>query len=71
MSKFETGKTYTARSICDHDCIFSITVLARTAKTVTVKTMGETKRCKIQDIDGVEGVYAQGRFSMSPLFKAA
>ena len=26
MSKFEAGKTYTTRSMCDHDCIIRTTV---------------------------------------------
>lgn len=71
VQKFETGKTYTARSVCDYDCVFSMDVMSRTEKTVTVKVMGETKRCKIKEIDGVEAVYALGRYSMAPLFRAA
>lgn len=34
MNKFEVGKTYTTRSIGDHDCIISATVVSRTAKTI-------------------------------------
>jgi hypothetical protein len=33
--KFEVGRTYSTRSICDHNCIFSFKILSRTAKTVT------------------------------------
>ena len=31
MAQFQVGKTYATRSACDHDCIFSFTILARTA----------------------------------------
>lgn len=36
MKKFEIGKTYSMRSICDHDCVWTYTVTARTAKTITI-----------------------------------
>jgi hypothetical protein len=39
--RFEVGKTYSTRSIGDHNCIYSITIAKRTAKTVT------TTECKI------------------------
>jgi hypothetical protein len=70
-NKFEIGKTYTARSACDHDCIFSITALSRTDKFVTFQTMHGEKRCKVKEYDGVEIVYALGQYSMAPSFRAA
>lgn len=36
-SKFQVNKTYATRSIGDHNCIYSFTILSRTEKTVTVK----------------------------------
>ena len=35
MNTFEIGKEYFARSACDHDCIFTVKIVKRTAKTVT------------------------------------
>ncbi|VFF91883.1 Uncharacterised protein [Clostridioides difficile] len=32
MIKFEVGKTYATRSICDHDYIYTIEVIKRTDK---------------------------------------
>lgn len=32
MKKFEIGKEYFTRSICDSECIFSIKITGRTAK---------------------------------------
>lgn len=53
LPKFEVGKTYATRSICDHECIFEIKIISRTAKTVTYDYMGETRRSKIHtDSDG-------------------
>jgi hypothetical protein len=34
-NQFQIGRTYSTRSICDHNCIFAFTILGRTAKTVT------------------------------------
>lgn len=36
MTKFEIGKTYSMRSICNQDCVWTYTVTARTAKTITI-----------------------------------
>lgn len=44
VAQFEVGKTYYTRSICNHDCIFSVKVIKRTAKTVVVLKDGEEKR---------------------------
>lgn len=37
MKKFEVGKTYNMTSICDHNCIWTYTVTARTAQTMTLR----------------------------------
>jgi len=59
----------TARSICDHDCIFEVELLKRTAKTATVLVRGVQKRCKIHSRDGEEFIFALGQYSMAPQFK--
>jgi hypothetical protein len=68
--KFEAGKTYKTRSICDYDCVFSYSVVSRSDKTITVAYRGAVKRCKIQVGDGVEFAYPEGRYSMAPVIKA-
>lgn len=70
MAKFEVGKIYTARSVCDSECVFQIRITSRTEKTVTAKTMHGDKRCKIHIFDGVESVFALGQYSMAPIFRA-
>lgn len=70
METFTLGQQLTARSTCDHDCIFKTTVLKVTAKTVTVKIQGNVKRCKIHSDDNGLYINALGIYSMSPRFRA-
>ena len=66
---FEAGKTYWTRSVCDSDCIVSITVDKRTAKTITTT---EGKRLRIfTDCDGNEAVRPWGNFSMCPIIDSS
>ena len=58
MKTFEAGKTYTTRSACDRNCIFSVTIVSRTAKTV--KT-AEGKTLRIGTYDGAEFVRPMGK----------
>lgn len=64
MTTFKIGTTYSARSIGDHNCIFSFTILARTAKTVTVNVQGQTVRRGISVYEGVEQFKPFGTYSM-------
>lgn len=41
--RFEVGKTYSTRSVCDHNCVISVTIASRTARTVTT-TEGNSGR---------------------------
>lgn len=72
MSKFESGKTYTTRSVCDHNCIFSIQVERRTAKTIMAFVDGakESQRLGITVHNGEEMVWPTGRYSMAPIIRA-
>ena len=67
MMKFEAGKTYTTRSICDHDCIISVTIEKRTAKTVTTS---EQKTFRVAEYDGAEFIKPWGSYSMAPIIRA-
>lgn len=64
MTKFEPGQTYMTRSVCDHNCIISITVESRTAKTIKT-TAGKTFR--VSEHEGNEQVSPWGRYSMAPI----
>ena len=68
--QFEVGKTYSTRSACDYDCIFTFTVTKRTAKTVTVRSnLGEVAR-KVRVYDGAEHLYPHGIYSMAAIISA-
>ena len=67
MKTFETGKTYSTRSICDADCIFSLTVVSRTAKTIKTS---DGKSLRIALHEGNEYVMPFGRYSMAPMIRA-
>lgn len=68
MNKFEAGKTYSTRSICDHDCIIRVAVVSRTAKTIKTAD-GKTLRIKAYS-DGAEYVKPWGTYSMAPIVTA-
>lgn len=74
MKTFEIGKTYSTRSVCDHNCIFSYTVIARTAKTITITDGRETKKCRIikalSEYRKAESIYPLGQYSMCPIISA-
>lgn len=47
VAKFQIGKTYTARSFADYDCIFRFKVVKRTAQTIIVDYHGRLYRKKV------------------------
>lgn len=75
MKKFEEGKRYEMRSICDHNCVWSYTVKARTAAMVTLlDENGKEIKCRINkqisELNNTETVYPLGRYSMAPALRA-
>ena len=67
IKKFEVGKIYQCRSICDYDCIWSFRVIKRTAKTVTLEDdHNKIITCRIapKESQTVETVFPFGRYSM-------
>lgn len=73
MTKFEVGRTYQTRSICDHDCIYSWTVVARTAKTVRMvndHNSQAVKTLRVAEYRGAETVKPYGTYSMCPVLVA-
>jgi hypothetical protein len=70
MTTIKPQTTITARSICDHNCIFSAYVVSRKGDWIILSMDGKTFRKKIQKTsDGSEYVYALGKYSMSPVFQ--
>ena len=69
-TRFEIGTTYATRSICDYDCIYRFTILARTAKTVTVNVHGKTVRRGLNVWNEVEQFKPFGSYSMCAIISA-
>lgn len=74
MKKFEVGKTYSVRSICNHDCIWTYKVIARTAATITITDGKETKKCRVNkktsEYRNAESIFPLGQYSMAPILSA-
>ena len=75
MRKFELGKTYMTRSLCNYDCIITLKVIARTNATITaIDDCGETKKYRISkkltEIRDAETVMPWGTYSMAPMISA-
>lgn len=70
MKQFEIGKTYTMRSIGDHNCVWAYTITKRTAQTITITDGKETKTCRIckpvSQYRNAETIYPLGQYSMAP-----
>lgn len=71
-TQFQVGKTYTTRSACDYDCIFSFTVVARTDKSITITgdLLDKPTRKKIRVYSDSESVMPYGSYSMAPVITA-
>lgn len=74
MVRFEVGKKYGTQSICNHNCIWTYTIIARTEKTVTISDGSETKKCRINakfsEYSGAETILPEGNYSMCPILDA-
>lgn len=70
LVKFEVGKVYTDRSICDYDTIYRFEVIARTAKQLTIRKRNETYRRGIYIYDGVECCKPHGTYWMCSIIRA-
>jgi len=71
MSMFKPATKYSTRSICDHNCIFEIKVVSRTAKTIKALFHGELKTYRVSIYDGVERIKPCGSYSMCPIITAS
>jgi len=72
MKTFEIGNTYFMRSPCDHECIWTYTVVRRTAKSVWLSEdgRGNVRRAAVKAYDDAEEAAPLGNYSMSPRLSA-
>ena len=69
VRRFVVGEIYATRSAGDYDCIFQVEILARTAKTVTIKDInGEVRRRRlsIDESNNCECFMPYGTYSLAP-----
>ena len=69
MFTFEIGHKYYDTSACDHNCVFTIEIVKRTAKTVTFRRNGKERRTKLFCDERGEYIIPD-RYSMAPVFRA-
>lgn len=71
VKKFEVGQSYSCRSVCDHDCVWTFKIVARTEKTISTEC-GQKFRinAKLTAYENVEALYPLGNFSMCPILTA-
>ena len=70
LTTFTIGETVATRSIGDYDCIFRFTVVARTAKFVTLDDGHGTYRVGVKVYNGAEYAQPFGSYSMAPIVTA-
>lgn len=74
MKTFEIGKTYYMTFIGDSNLIIKYTVIARTAKTITITDGKKTQKCRISEgrsqFNNAETVLPYGVYSMAPSLHA-
>lgn len=74
MKKFEVGKEYSMRSICNHDCVWTYTVTARTFQTITITDGKEVKKCRVSkktsEYRNSETIFPLGQYSMASMLSA-
>ena len=72
MNTFEIGKTYSCKSVCDHDAKWGFTVIDRTGKFIVILSdEGKSFKKGIKiDSGGSEYVFPLGTYSMAPILRA-
>jgi hypothetical protein len=74
MVEFKVNGTYSTRSICDHNCIWTFTVLKRTKSTITITDGKKVKTCRINkkysEYNNAETIFPLGKYSMCPVLSA-
>lgn len=74
MKQFEIGKSYSMHSPCDHECVWTYTVINRTVQTITLTDGKKTFKCRISklltEMNKCESVLPLGNYSMAPVLSA-
>ena len=68
MNTIKSGQKLTAKSICDHNCIFELEVIERKGNFATIKYDGKIRKTKVREIWGEEYLRPD-TYSMAPTFR--
>ena len=69
MNTIKTGQILTAKSICDHNCIFELQVIERKGNFATIQYNGIIRKTKVREFWGSEYLRPDN-YSMAPSFQA-
>ena len=69
MKTIKINTTLTARSICDHNCIFSLDVIERKNNFVKINYDGRIRRVKVYSDSNGEFLRPD-KYSFAPTFRA-
>lgn len=69
MNTIIPGQTLTSRSIGDHECIYTLRILSRTANRATFEQDGKVAVTKIHANEEGEFLMPK-RYSMAPIYSA-
>jgi hypothetical protein len=70
VKTIKVGQTLTARSGGDYECVFSVTITGRKGNFVRFTGEGRTGRVMVKSDSYGEFIFAMGRHSMCPIFRA-
>ena len=71
-TRFLIHNTYSTRSSCNHECVYTFKIIKRTEKNVWIIEAGEKEiiRRKIIMCEGIETIFPLGKYSMAPVLRA-
>tara|TARA_R110000868_G_scaffold203612_3_gene451521 strand:- start:761 stop:976 length:216 start_codon:yes stop_codon:yes gene_type:complete len=70
MNTIKSNTELSARSICDHNCIFTLTVIERKGNFAKINYDGTIRRTKVHSWPNGNEYLRPDNYSMAPTFNA-
>ena len=67
-TKFIVGREYFTRSIANHDCVYTVRIVRKSASSIWFETRGEVKRRKLMQNTFWDGVQQESFFDSTWVF---
>lgn len=67
-TQFIVGREYFTRSIANHDCVYTVKIVRKSASSIWFTTRGETKRRKLQQTTMWDGKREETFFDSTWVF---